>query len=86
MKFTGAGQITDSGARSGGPQGVAVGLQSEDDQLEKMATRIRGRAIRRAGELLGQVEPQSGARTDLVPVAAPSRKQIASEAGMSRDR
>lgn len=33
--------------------------------------------------MLEQVEPQSGARTDLVPVAAPSRKQAASDAGMS---
>lgn len=31
----------------------------------KMAVRIRDRAIRRAGELLKQIEPQQGARNDL---------------------
>ena len=34
--------------------------QSQDDQLEKMANRIRARATRRAGELLKQIEPQKG--------------------------
>lgn len=61
--------------------------QAEDDQLERMAQRIRARAIRRAGELLKQIEPQSGARTDLQPnVGADTRltrKDAASEAGMS---
>jgi len=36
--------------------------QSEDDQLERMAQRIRARAIRRAGELLKQIEPNPGGR------------------------
>lgn len=57
--------------------------QSEDDQLERMAQRIRARAIRRAGELLKQIEPQRGARTDLGPPVALSRKEAASQAGMS---
>lgn len=34
--------------------------QANDDQLERMAHRIRARAIRRAGELLKQIEPQQG--------------------------
>lgn len=33
----------------------------------RMSERIRARAIRRAGELLKQIEPQRGARTDLEP-------------------
>ncbi|WP_028714393.1 hypothetical protein [Paracoccus sp. J55] len=36
--------------------------QADDDQLERMAQRIRARAIRRAGELLKQIEPGQGAR------------------------
>lgn len=61
--------------------------QSEDDQLERMAQRIRARAIRRAGELLKQIEPGQGFRTDLEPSAASgtklTRKQAAQDAGMS---
>lgn len=55
--------------------------QADDDELMKMATRIRDRAIRRAGELLKQIEPASGARSDLG--RATTRGSIASEAGMS---
>ena len=58
--------------------------QSEDATLEAYAKRIRARAIRRAGELLKQVEPQAGARSDLGSWASiGSRKAIATEAGMS---
>jgi AraC-like DNA-binding protein len=57
--------------------------QSEDQELERMAQRIRARAIRRAGELLKQIEPQQGARYDLGSQAAPSRKDVARDAGMS---
>ena len=53
---------------------------------QKMAQRIRARAIRRAGELLKQVEPQRGARTDMEPSAGGdtrlTRKQAATDAGM----
>lgn len=56
--------------------------QSEDDQLERMAQRIRARAIRRAGELLKQIEPATG--TTKKDGSGPlSRKDAASEAGMS---
>lgn len=55
--------------------------QANDDEMMKMATRIRDRAIRRAGELLKQIEPASGARSDLGPVA--TRGSIGEAAGMS---
>lgn len=58
--------------------------QAGDTQLEDMAKRIRARAMRRAGELLKQVEPAPGTRTDLGTVAAlGSRKTAAAEAGFS---
>jgi len=58
--------------------------QSEDQELERMAQRIRARAIRRAGELLKQIEPAGGARTDLKPnVGGYTRSDAAREAGMS---
>lgn len=61
--------------------------QADDDELMKMATRIRDRAIRRAGELLKQIQPQPGKRTDVEPSGgAPTRLQVASDAGMSRDQ
>lgn len=61
--------------------------QSKDDELMKMATRIRDRAIRRAGELLKQIEPQQGKRTDVEPSGgAPTRLEVAKDAGMSRDQ
>ena len=37
--------------------------QAEDDQLEKMAVRIRGRAVRRSGELLKEIEPKHTGKT-----------------------
>jgi hypothetical protein len=42
-------------------QAMAVyGIQSKDESLQKMAVRIRARAIRRAGELLQDTEPSKG--------------------------
>lgn len=63
--------------------------QANDDEMMKMAVRIRDRAIRRAGELLKQIEPQKGGdrkseayqRADAQPLI--SRQQAASDAGMS---
>lgn len=61
--------------------------QSQDDQLEKMANRIRARATRRAGELLKQIEPGQGARDgkrgvgDHTPM---TRENAARDAGMSK--
>ncbi len=61
--------------------------QANDDEMMKMAVRIRDRAIRRAGELLKQIEPQPGKRTDVEPSGgAPTRFQVAQDAGMSRDQ
>lgn len=48
--------------------------------------RIRARAIRRAGEVLEMIEPQSGLRTDLPRAGSDprlTRKQAANDAGMS---
>lgn len=61
--------------------------QANDDELMKMATRIRDRAIRRAGELLKQIEPAKGGRPSETGIAADtgfSRKDAADEAGMSK--
>lgn len=61
--------------------------QSEDDQLERLAQRIRARAIRRAGELLKQIDPGQGARDgkrgagDHTPF---NREYAARDAGMSK--
>lgn len=61
--------------------------QANDDELMKMATRIRDRAIRRAGELLQQITPNPGARTDLEPSRpTPTRLSAARDAGLSRDQ
>lgn len=60
--------------------------QSQDDQLERMAQRIRARAIRRAGELLKQIEPRQGANQNIKAGDHPNvltRTDAAREAGMS---
>lgn len=61
--------------------------QAKDEQLRKMANRIQGRAIARCGELLKQIPPANGARTDIEPqeVNLPrlTREAAATEAGMS---
>ena len=51
----------------------------------KMATRIKVRAVRRVGELLGQIEPSPGVRTDLprAPIGGLTRTEAAREAGLS---
>jgi hypothetical protein len=64
--------------------------QANDDSLLTLAKRIQGRAVRRAGELLKQVPPAQGARTDLplrggVPTKL-TREHAAAEAGLSRDQ
>jgi len=60
--------------------------QADDDSLRKMADRIQARAIRRAGELLQQIEPGQGARDgkrEDGTVPPLTRTQAADEAGMS---
>lgn len=61
--------------------------QAQDETLLKMAQRIQDRAIRRAGELLKQIEPAGGARTDLPPregdLPRLTRESAAADAGLS---
>ena len=58
--------------------------QAEDDQLERMAQRIRARAIRRAGELLKQIErPETGGRPQN-GMADRTVSSAARDAGMSK--
>lgn len=55
--------------------------QADDPELMKMAIRIRDRAIRRMGELLKQIEPEPGTRSDLGQ--ASTRGAVAAEVGLS---
>jgi hypothetical protein len=55
--------------------------QSDDQTLLNLAKRIKGRAIRRCGELLREIEAANGARTDLGTVR--TRSGSASHAGLS---
>jgi len=63
--------------------------QAEDDELQKTAMRIKGRAVRRYGELLAEIEPARGGdrgnqyRQMDGGDPLPSRKQAASDAGLS---
>lgn len=59
--------------------------QAEDLELEHRAARIRARAMRRAGELLKQVDGRGGDRTknDAADSFALTQKQMARDAGMS---
>lgn len=63
--------------------------QANDDEMMKMAVRIRDRAIRRAGELLKQIEPGKGGRPSETRGDTPpslTRKQAMADAGMSADQ
>lgn len=63
--------------------------QSEDETLEKLARRIRARAIRRSGELLKAYETSKGGRPSKTGRGAPTsstRTQAARSAGMSKDQ
>lgn len=60
--------------------------QAKDDELERMAQRIRARAIRRAGELLAQIEPaKPGPKEELQAGTRPQfgKGEAARQAGMS---
>ena len=61
--------------------------QAKDESLRKRADRIQARAIRRCGELLKQIEPANGKRTDLEPSDGDdtklTRKEAARAAGLS---
>jgi hypothetical protein len=61
--------------------------QANDEALHRMADRIQARAIRRAGELLQEIEPSSGRQKE--NGGAPprfSRTQAARDAGLSDDQ
>jgi hypothetical protein len=55
--------------------------QAKDETLRKMSVRIQARAIRRCGELLEQVIPKPGARSDLG--TPQTRGSAADAAGLS---
>ena len=59
--------------------------QANDDELLKMATRIKARAVRRSGELLKQIEPGKNRHTNSRGEGdhPSSRGEAAREAGMS---
>lgn len=60
--------------------------QSQDESLMKMAARIKARAVRRAGELLNQIEPQRGANQNIQEGSRPNvatRSDAARDAGFS---
>jgi hypothetical protein len=63
--------------------------QAEDGELERMAVRIRSRAIRRMGELLKQFDGRNGqnlpdAKSTATDTFSLSQKQIAQQAGLSK--
>jgi hypothetical protein len=61
--------------------------QADDQELERMAQRIRARAIRRAGELLKQIEPAHGANQNINAgdhTKVLTRDSAARDAGMSK--
>ncbi len=82
MNWQGRGVTSEAGALRG-----RIGLSfSGDEELMKMATRIRDRAIRRAGELLKQIEPAHGANQNIADGSDSkvfTRTEAAREAGMS---
>lgn len=57
--------------------------QANDNQLEKMAKRIRARAIRRAGELLKQFDARGGDQSEKDGAVRFGRQEAAKEAGFS---
>lgn len=60
--------------------------QAQDEELMKMATRIKARAIRRAGELLKQIEPKQGSNQNIQEGDRPkvqTRTEVARDAGLS---
>lgn len=61
--------------------------QSQDEEMEKTAMRIRARAIRRCGELLREIEKQRGGDRRSKGREVPfDRKTAAHEAGLSPDQ
>lgn len=57
--------------------------QANDEELMKMATRIRDRAIRRAGELLKQIDGQGNNQHTMGDHGKLTQRQAAADAGLS---
>lgn len=57
--------------------------QADDEELMRMATRIRARAVRRAGELLHQLDGRGRPPENTMDTHGISQRQAASDAGMS---
>ena len=57
---------------------------ADDETLMKMATRIKARAIRRAGELLKQVDGRGGDRSKSDAGDTYAQSDLAADAGMSK--
>ena len=64
---------------------AAYARMAEDDTLLFQAMRIRALSFRRCGELLKEIEPKRGARTDLGGTLPLSRKAAAEAAGLTDD-
>ena len=60
--------------------------QANDDQLERTATRIRARAIRRAGELLKQFDGKGNNQHAVGDHGKLSQREAAEQAGMSEHK
>jgi hypothetical protein len=63
--------------------------QADNPELENYARRIRARAVRRCGELLGNFDARGGDRSKTVAplaFASPSRSMVAQEAGLSKHK
>jgi hypothetical protein len=59
--------------------------QANDTTLLRLARSIQKRAVRRQGELLREIEPAHGTRTDLQPhIGAHTRSRVARDAGLSK--
>jgi hypothetical protein len=82
---TSAGSSDRVGSPAGGvcsPLAGAVG--NPFASLYKMAVRIRARAIRRAGELLAEIDSGQGKRTDKPCAPGGTKSEAADSAGLSR--
>lgn len=66
---------------------ASYAAQAKDDTLERMARRIRARAIRRSGELLDQFDarPTNYRQSGCAPTL-PSQREAAEQAGLSKDQ
>jgi hypothetical protein len=62
--------------------------QADDDALERLAQRVRARAIRRCGELLRQIEKKHGVNQNIRGGVPPivTCTQAARDAGLSDDQ